>query len=158
MKKSKRNFIFKIRSSLRRRGLGWGRNTRENSALAVCQPGCLFYNDSMSCMLLFCAFYECAVFHSRMWRVFFFSLRKELWLTFFGFHFLVSVFCNPGWKVEWLYKPWQRRDFMKTKINSSANKTPNHNIWKTSTNESALLLFLAQGIRLNSFKLLQPKV
>ena len=36
---------------------------------------------------------------------------------------------------------------MKTIINSSVNKTPNHNIWKTETDKSALQLFLEEFMR-----------
>ena len=36
---------------------------------------------------------------------------------------------------------------MKTIINLSVNKTPNHNIWKTETNKSALQLFLVECMR-----------
>ena len=36
---------------------------------------------------------------------------------------------------------------MKTIINSSVNKTPNHNIWKTETDKSALWLILEELMR-----------
>ena len=36
---------------------------------------------------------------------------------------------------------------MKTIINSSVNKTPNHNIWKAETDKSALRLILEELMR-----------